>query len=296
MTADPLRRSPQKPPPVPTFAAPYAPPDEGIAAELLPKASLGPAVEAWIDARAAKLVQAVRARAGGLGGIEDFLHEYSLSTREGLALMVLAEALLRGPAAATADRLIEDKLAAGDWSHHEMKSHALLVSASAWALGISARIIHPGETPEGILDNLVKRLGLPALRAAVRQAMRLLGAHFVLGQSIEDALARAAARPRFRYSFDMLGEGARTTVDAARYFDAYAHAIDAIGAGASGALPTRAGFSVKLSALPPRYEPLVRDRVMAELTPRLITLARQAKAHDLNLTVDRKSTRLNSSH
>ena len=181
MTADPLRRSPQKRSAVPTFAAPYAPPDEGIAAELLPKASLGPAVEARIDARAAKLVEAVRARAGGLGGIEDFLHEYSLSTREGLALMVLAEALLRVPDAATADRLIEDKLAAGDWSHHEMKSHALLVSASAWALGISARIIHPGETPEGIIENLAKRLGLPALRAAVRQAMRLLGSHFVLG-------------------------------------------------------------------------------------------------------------------
>ena len=286
MTADPLRRSAVEIPVMPGFAAPYAPADEGIAAQLLPRASLDAAAEARIDARAARLVEAARARAGGLGGIEDLLHEYALSTREGLALMVLAEALLRVPDAVTADRLIEDKLAAGDWSHHEMRSHALLVSASAWALGISARIIHPGETPEGILDNLVKRLGLPALRAAVRQAMRLLGAHFVLGQSIEDALARAAARPRFRYSFDMLGEGARTTVDAARYFDAYAHAIDAIGAGASGALPNRAGISVKLSALHPRYEPLVRDRVMAELTPRLITLARQAKAHDLNLTVD----------
>ena len=173
MTADPLRRSPQEAPAVPAFAAPYAPGDEESAAELLPQASLGPAVEARIDARAAKLVEAVRARAGGLGGIEDFLHEYSLSTREGLALMVLAEALLRVPDAATADRLIEDKLAAGDWSHHEMKSHALLVSASAWALGISASIIHPGETPEGILDNLARRLGLPAVRAAVRQAMRL---------------------------------------------------------------------------------------------------------------------------
>jgi RHH-type transcriptional regulator, proline utilization regulon repressor / proline dehydrogenase / delta 1-pyrroline-5-carboxylate dehydrogenase len=286
MTADPLRRSPQEAPTVPGFVAPYAAPDEEIAAELLPHASLGPAVEARIDTRAAKLVQAVRTRAGGLGGIEDFLHEYSLSTREGLALMVLAEALLRVPDAATADRLIEDKLAAGDWSHHEMKSHAFLVSASAWALGISARVIQPGETPEGILDNLAKRLGLPALRAAVRQAMRLLGSHFVLGQTIEDALTRAAGRPEFRYSFDMLGEGARTAADAERYFKAYAHAIAAIGAGARGALPDRPGISVKLSALHPRYEPLARDRVIAELTPRLIALARQAKAHDLNFTVD----------
>jgi RHH-type proline utilization regulon transcriptional repressor/proline dehydrogenase/delta 1-pyrroline-5-carboxylate dehydrogenase len=284
--ADPLRRPSHELAALPAFAAPYAPADEDLAAELLPHASLGSAIEARIDVRAARLVEAVRARAGGLGGIEEFLHEYSLSTREGLALMVLAEALLRVPDAVTTDRLIEDKLAAGDWSHHEMKSHAFLVSASAWALGISARIIHPGETPEGILDNLVRRLGLPALRAAVRQAMRLLGSHFVLGQTIEDALTRAAAQPAFRYSFDMLGEGARTAADAQRYFEAYAHAIAAIGADASGALPDRPGISVKLSALHPRYEALARERVMAELTPRLVALARQAKAHDLNFTVD----------
>jgi RHH-type transcriptional regulator, proline utilization regulon repressor / proline dehydrogenase / delta 1-pyrroline-5-carboxylate dehydrogenase len=286
MTADALRRSVAEKPAVPAFAAPYAPADEEVAARLLADASPGTAIEARIDARAVKLVAAIRARAGGLGGIEEFLHEYSLSTKEGLALMVLAEALLRVPDAATADRLIEDKLAAGDWSHHDMKSHAILVSASAWALGMSARIIQPGETPEGIVDSLAKRLGLPAVRAATRQAMRLLGSHFVLGQTIEEALARAAGRPEFRYSFDMLGEGARTAADAARYFDAYAHAIAAIGAGAAGDLPARPGISVKLSALHPRYEPLARERVLAELAPRLVGLARQAKTHDLNLTVD----------
>ena len=236
MIADPLRRPSQEVAALPACAAPYAPADEDLAAKLLAQASLDPAVEARIDVRAVRLVEAVRGRAGGLGGIEEFLHEYSLSTREGLALMVLAEALLRVPDAVTTDRLIEDKLAAGDWSHHEMKSHAFLVSASAWALGISTRIIHPGETPEGILDNLARRLGLPALRAAVRQAMRLLGSHFVLGQTIGDALTRAAARPAFRYSFDMLGEGARTAADAQRYFEAYAHAIAAIGAGAIAAI------------------------------------------------------------
>ena len=144
-------------------------------------------------ARRASSRRSARA-AGGLGGIEDFLREYSLSTKEGLALMVLAEALLRVPDAATADRLIEDKLAAGDWTHHEVKSDALLVSASAWALGISARIIQPGETPENILDTLGKRLGLPAVRTATRQAMRLLGSHFVLGQTIEEALGARRAR------------------------------------------------------------------------------------------------------
>src|SRR5215475_14002616 len=225
------------------FNAPYAPPDEAIAASLMAQTGRAAEAERRIDAYARHLIEGIRANAGGLGGIEDFLHEYSLSTREGLALMVLAEALLRVPDAVTADRLIEDKLAAGDWSHHEMKSHALLVSASAWALGISARIIHPGESPEGILDNVAKRLGLPAVRAAVRQAMRLLGSHFVLGQTIEDALARAAARPEFRYSFDMLGEAARTTADAKRYLEAYANAIVAIGGGTRGALPERPGIS-----------------------------------------------------
>src|SRR5438132_6641737 len=147
-------RNPAAPAPaVPPFRAPYAPADAEMAARFLAEGGRKAAAEARIDARAGSLIEAIRARTGGVGGIEDFLHEYSLSTKEGLALMVLAEALLRVPDNATADRLIEDKLAAGDWSHHEMKSHALLVSASAWALGISASIIHPGETPEGILDN-----------------------------------------------------------------------------------------------------------------------------------------------
>ena len=232
-------------------------------------------------------MEAIRASAGGLGGIEDFLHAYSISTREGLALMVLAEALLRVPDALTADRLIEDKLAAGRWLDGDLKSTALLVSASAWTLGIAARIIHPGETPATILDALAKRLGLPAVRAATRQAMRLIGAHFVLGQTIEEALGRARAHREFRYSFDMLGEGARNAADAAKYFDAYAGAIVAIGAShSSAASPARPGISVKLSALHPRYEAISRERVLKELVPRLIDLARLAKAHELAFTVD----------
>jgi len=271
----------------PAFAAPYAPPDEMIAAGFLAQAAREPAAEARIDVRATRLVGAIRAETGGLGGIEDFLREYSLSTREGLALMVLAEALLRVPDSATADRLIEDKLSSGDWTHHEVKSNALLVSASAWALGISARIIQPGETPENIVATLGKRLGLPAVRTATRQAMRLLGSHFVLGQSIEEALGRAATHREFRYSYDMLGEGARTEVDAQRYFRSYARAIDAIALTAGNArLPERPGISVKLSALHPRYEATSRERVLKELTPRVLELARKAKQHDLNFTVD----------
>src|SRR6478735_8240867 len=129
---------------IPSLRAPYAPPDEAIAAVFLASAGRSRDAEARIDTRARRLVKAIRARTGGLGGVEDFLHAYALSTREGLALMVLAEALLRVPDAETANRLIEDKLAAGDWSHPDDQSGALLVSASAWTLGLSARIIQPG--------------------------------------------------------------------------------------------------------------------------------------------------------
>src|SRR5207247_10244410 len=144
----------------PLFSAPYAPPDEAIAASLLDEAARASGAERRIDGYARRLVEGIRSRAGGLGGIEDFLHAYSLSTKEGLALMVLAEALLRVPDAATADRLIEDKLAAGDWSQAE-KSGAFLVSASAWTLGLTARVIQPGDTPENIAESVVTRLGLP---------------------------------------------------------------------------------------------------------------------------------------
>ena len=269
----------------PLFSAPYAPPDEAIAPGLLREATRGSDAERRIDAYARRLIEGIRARAGGLGGIEDFLHAYSLSTKEGLALMVLAEALLRVPDAATADRLIEDKLATGDWSSHHVKSSALLVSASAWTLGVTARIIHPGETPDTILESLIKRLGIPAVRAATRQAMRLLGSHFVLGQTIEEALERARTQRALRYSFDMLGEGARTGTDAERYFASYAHAIDAIAASA-GDSANPPGISVKLSALHPRFEAVSRHRVLTELVPRVLELARKARDLDLNFTVD----------
>ncbi len=263
------------------FQASYAPPDEELAASLLAGAAREPAAERRIDARARRLIEAIRGRASALGGIDEFLHAYSLSTKEGLALMVLAEALLRVPDAATADRLIEDKLAAGRWLDGEVKSTALLVSASVWTLGVAARIIHPGETPETILEGIVRRLGQPAMRAATRQAMRLLGAHFVIGQNIGEALHRARTHANFRYSFDMLGEGARTGADAEQYFRAYAEAIEAIGGNAGNA-----GISVKLSALHPRYEAISRDRVVVELRPRLLALAQLAKTYDLQFTID----------
>jgi RHH-type proline utilization regulon transcriptional repressor/proline dehydrogenase/delta 1-pyrroline-5-carboxylate dehydrogenase len=274
---------------LPPFAAAFAPADSAIATALLETARLSGQQEQRIDRVATRLIAAIRADDDRLGGVEDMLREFALTTKEGLALMVLAEALLRVPDARTADQFIEDKLGEGDFVHHETKSSAFLVNASAWALGMSARVIQPGETPQGTIGRLAKRLGAPAVRAATRQAMRLMGSHFVLGETIEAALARAQPRSARapRYSFDMLGEGARTAADAERYFNSYQRAIDAIGRSVDDrALPDRPGISVKLSALHPRFEAVSHGRVMAELVPRLTQLARQAKTYDLNFTVD----------
>jgi len=273
--------------PFPPFRAPYAPDDRVLAARLLDSAGLSAEQEARIDRTATRLIEAIRANDDRLGGVEDMLREFALSTKEGLALMVLAEALLRVPDARTADQFIEDKLGQGDFVHHETKSSAFLVNASAWALGMSARVIQPGETPDGTIGRLAKRLGVPAVRAATRQAMLLMGNHFVLGETIEAALTRVDSAGAPRYSFDMLGEGARSAADAERYFNSYASAIEAIGRTADHRpLPDRPGISVKLSALHPRFEAMSRERVMKELVPRLIDLARRAKAYDLNFTVD----------
>ncbi|HEX2335740.1 MAG TPA: proline dehydrogenase family protein, partial [Hyphomicrobiaceae bacterium] len=268
---------------LPVFEAPYAGDDDAMVGHLL-EHPLSSEQERSVKRTATRLIDAIRASTGGLGGVEELLHEYSLSTSEGLALMVLAEALLRVPDAATADRFIEDRIGQADFAKHEGKSGALLVSASRWALTAAASIVQPSEM---LLVNLAKRIGMPAIRAAMRQAMRIMGNHFVLGETIEAALARAAPDRTGRYSYDMLGEGARTAEYAQRYFASYAKAIEAIGR-ASGHqhLPNRPGISVKLSALHPRYEAVSRGRVLAELVPPVTDLARRAKAYDLNFTID----------
>ncbi len=273
----------------PSFRAPYAEDDGALVRRFVAATDLGEAAERRIDKRATALIDAIRKQGGTTGALEDFLREYGLSTPEGLALMVLAEALLRVPDAATQDRLIEDKIAAGHWSEHDGDAGSWLISASTWALGITSRIVSPGETPDGLVRGLVRRIGQTAVRGAVRQAMRFLGDHFVLGETIEAALRRARGPEAegYLFSYDMLGEGARTAADAARYFDAYARAIEAIGRAAADRMAAqRPGISVKLSALHPRFAPLQRRRVLAELVPRLLDLARAARAHDLGLTVD----------
>ncbi|WP_062012609.1 bifunctional proline dehydrogenase/L-glutamate gamma-semialdehyde dehydrogenase PutA [Aureimonas sp. AU4] len=271
------------------FSAPYAPADAEVVKALLERAERFTPPEEKVAARARGYVEAIRSSSGGVGAVEDFMREFGLSTREGLALMVLAEALLRVPDAATQDRLIEDKIGAGDWADREPVGDGMLMTASAWALGLSSRIIRPGETPTGVLQSLVKRVGAPAVRTATRQAMRFLGRQFVLGETIEDALerARAAERKGYRYSYDMLGEGARTRDDAERYRRSYEDAIEKIGRQAGNkALPERPGISVKLSALHPRYHPTHREAVLRELVPVLADLARKAQSFDLNFTVD----------
>jgi len=266
--------------------AAYYPAEAAALAPLLARLALTPEREARVDTMATRFIDAIRTPSG-LGGVEEMLRAYALDTKEGLALMILAEALLRIPDTATADRLIEDRLGAGDFGHPAIPG--LLAGASAWALGLSVRVIQPNETPDGVLAALAKRIGTPAIRLAIRQAMRVMGSHFVLGQTIDEALSRAGSRAGrvFRYSFDMLGEGARTAADAARYRDSYDAAIQAIGRAAGNQpLPDRPGISVKLSALHPRYEAVSHGRVMAELVPIVTELACAARAHELNFTID----------
>jgi RHH-type proline utilization regulon transcriptional repressor/proline dehydrogenase/delta 1-pyrroline-5-carboxylate dehydrogenase len=273
---------------LPVFSAPPSEPDEEIAARLLPAASRDAVAEARIDRLAARLIEGVRGKSFRIGGLEDLLRDFSLSSAEGLALMVLAEALLRVPDDLTADKLIEDKLLSAHWESHAAGAEPLLVSAAAWALGVTAHVLEVGKTAHGVVAELARRIGMTTLRAAARRAIQLVGNHFVFGETIESAIARARAHARSdRFSFDMLGEGARTYADAERYLAAYAHAIDAIGKAAPrGRLPNRPGLSVKLSALHPRYEPQSRGRVLTELVPRVVSLAKAAKHYDLNFTID----------
>ncbi len=260
-----------------------------LAVGLARAAGLDPAERAAVAGRAAALVRAIRA-GGPPGLVEAVLAEYGLSSDEGVALMCLAEAFLRVPDAATMDALIEDRVAAADWSRHLGRSSSPLVNASTWALLLTGRVLE--DSPPGIaghLRGLVRRLGEPVIRAAVARALRALGRQFVLGETVAAAMARAGAEEArgLRFSYDMLGEAARTRADAERYHAAYARAIAAIAPACRGTDVRRnPGLSVKLSALHPRYEEAQADRVLAELVPRLAELARAAAAAGLGLTVD----------
>jgi RHH-type proline utilization regulon transcriptional repressor/proline dehydrogenase/delta 1-pyrroline-5-carboxylate dehydrogenase len=260
-----------------------------LALGLADAASLPPDSAARVAAAAAALVRHLRAESRP-GMLETFLAEYGLSTEEGVALMCLAEALLRVPDNETADALIRDKIAGADWSRHLGQSASPLVNASTWALMLTGRVLgEPGMDVTGAARRLLRRLGEPVVRTAVGQAMRLLGEQFVLGSDIQDALANAAPREAegYTFSYDMLGEAARTAADAERYRQAYAAALHAVAGAARGnAVRTNPGLSVKLSALHPRYETAQRARVMDELVPRLAGLAMAARDAGIGLNVD----------
>ena len=262
---------------------------EAVAA-ILAATPLDAAERAEVLASATGLVERARASVKKQGVVESFLQEFSLGTREGLALMCLAEALLRTPDEDTRDRLIAEKIGSADWASHLGQSDSLFVNASTWGLMLTGKLVDADEEAKtdlpGFLKRVAGRLGEPVIRQAVAAAVRIMGEQFVVGRTIEAALKRSN-REGWLCSFDMLGEGARTEADAERYERIYAGAIEAVGKTAGGQGPESGhGVSVKLSALSPRYEATHEDRVWAELYPRVLRLARIAAKHDINFTMD----------
>jgi RHH-type proline utilization regulon transcriptional repressor/proline dehydrogenase/delta 1-pyrroline-5-carboxylate dehydrogenase len=264
-----------------------------LVGELAAAADAGEATRSRIRETATELVEAVRRNATQEGGIDAFLQQYDLSSQEGVLLMCIAEALLRIPDADTADRLIADKITSARWKDHLGASDSLFVNASTWGLMLTGELLKVDEStrrnPSRYIGKMATRAGEPVVRAAMRQAMRIMGHQFVMGRTIDEALARSRkkAAVRYRHSFDMLGEAALTASDASRYFDAYSSAIRKIGDSSSGSDVFEApGISVKLSALHPRYQYTQHGRVIAELVPALAELALQAKSAGIGLTVD----------
>jgi RHH-type transcriptional regulator, proline utilization regulon repressor / proline dehydrogenase / delta 1-pyrroline-5-carboxylate dehydrogenase len=242
--------------------------------------------------RAVALVEGARSRRDERPFLDAFLQEFGLSNQEGIALMCIAEALLRIPDDATADRLIAEQLATGDWGAHAGRSESLFVNASTWGLMLTGGMLEldPAIKSDaaGWIRKLTRKAGEPLLRLAVRRAMKIIGGEFVVGRSIEEALERSARESDVGLcSFDMLGEGARTLADAERYLASYEHAIDVIGRQGVGRAPhERSSISIKLSALEPRYNLLQKDRVMERLLPKTLVLTRRAAAAGIQLTID----------
>jgi RHH-type proline utilization regulon transcriptional repressor/proline dehydrogenase/delta 1-pyrroline-5-carboxylate dehydrogenase len=269
--------------------------ESALALELVARPPLDPAARAAVETDARALVRAARALKRRKGVMESFLEEFGLSNSEGLALMCLAEALLRVPDEETADKLIAEKIRTGRWESHLGRAESWLVNAGTWGLMLTGRVVSLGADmrgdASGFMNRLVGRAGEPVIRAAMMQGMRILGEQFVLGRTIEAALKRGRglvkAGEANTFSFDMLGEGARTSADAARYLQAYRDAIIAVGEDQKGLGPIAAcGVSVKLSALHPRYDVRHIARLKAELLPALLDLAGLAKRYDIGLTLD----------
>lgn len=242
---------------------------------------------------ARRLVEESRSMRHERGTLDAFLQEFGLSNQEGIALMCLAEALLRIPDDDTKDKLIAEKIASGNWAGHRGNSDSLLVNASTWALMLTGGIVKMDlklqHDPVNWLKTLIARIGEPAIRKAMMQAMRIMGGEFVMGRTIEEAIKRGGKSDgnRLFFSYDMLGEGARTYKDAQRYWDSYASAIHAIGSYRKSKSPSEGpGISVKLSALHPKYDYAHKTKVLAELLPKLKALAIEAKRYNMGFTID----------
>ncbi|MCL4066835.1 bifunctional proline dehydrogenase/L-glutamate gamma-semialdehyde dehydrogenase PutA [Pseudomonas sp. GX19020] len=264
-------------------------PEGELVRDLIAQSGLDQADRDRIAAAGADLVRRIRSGAKP-GLMEVFLAEYGLSTDEGIALMCLAEALLRVPDAPTMDALIEDKIAPSDWGRHLGQSASSLVNASTWALMLTGKVLDErGPGIAGSLRGAIRRLGEPVIRSATTRAMKEMGRQFVLGETIEKAMKRATELEGkgYTYSYDMLGEGAKTEADARSYHLAYTRAITAIAGAVKGRdIGANPGVSVKLSAIHPRYEVAHEARVMDELVPRLRALAGLAKSAGIGLNVD----------
>jgi RHH-type transcriptional regulator, proline utilization regulon repressor / proline dehydrogenase / delta 1-pyrroline-5-carboxylate dehydrogenase len=266
--------------------------DEDLAVDhILPDAEVNMRARSRAWERARKMVLQIRDDQQGHGVVEALLNEYSLSSAEGVVLMCLAEALLRIPDKRTQDKLISDKLSKGQWSAHLGNSDSLFVNASAWGLLLTGGLVNYADQRNqfGFLKKTLGKVGEPVIRKAMNIAMKVMGQQFVMGENIKNAVQRAEEKERkgYVYSYDMLGEGARTQQDADKYFASYAQAIKVIGEAAKGKGPRKSpGISVKLSAIHPRYEFTHKTRVMAELPAKLKELCLLAKQYDIGLTVD----------
>ena len=273
------------------IAAAHRLPEPQAVQSLRAQMPAGAASQAAIAELARHLVVAVRAKRKRSFGIDMLMHEFSLSSNEGVALMCVAEALLRIPDAATARRLIADKIGKGNWTRHLGISSSLFVNAAAWGLLITGKLSKPANETDlrSALTRLVAKGGAPLIHKGMELAVRMLGRQFVAGQTIENALAASRAREKrgYRHSYDMLGEAALTKQDAENYYAAYEAAIHAIGRASQGrGIRQGPGVSIKLSALHPRYARSQRGRVMQELLPALKELALLAKRYDIGLTID----------
>ncbi len=269
-----------------------------VLAALLPIATLSADKNALVDAAARRLVESVRGRQREHAGMQSFLTQYDLSTQEGVLLMCVAEALLRIPDAATADKLIKDKFSQGDWKKHLGASDSLLVNAGTWGMMLTGKLVAPTVDSfadvGGWLTRLAGRAGEPIVRTALRQGMKLMAEQFVMGRDIAEALKRAgsADQAAYRHSYDMLGEAAMTADDAERYFSAYKKAIAEISRNVKPGQSVfeAPGISIKLSALHPRYELAYRERVMAEMLPKVMVLAEHARDGGIGITLDAEET------